>query len=111
MVLFGNTKNKKNMKIELNKANKKVKIFTSEDGVDMFAGDKYCYLTSDYNIKTDFLVTLKDEYTKKASGAFRFSTVEAAQKYLDSLKPEFNTYTVTLPEGATNIQITYKSKS
>jgi hypothetical protein len=71
------------MKIELNKANKKQKIFTSADGVDIFEGDKVYGVNFGFTGTFD---TFQLEIAAKESW-FKFSTKEKAEEYILLNKP------------------------
>lgn len=69
-------------------------LFTTEDGVEVFKGDKVYYVETGEEDSFNFQVC---EYTVKVTGRFTsdetlhtFSTKEAAEEYIKMNKPEFS---------------------
>lgn len=84
--LCGSLKNKSFSNYPLKYAKKsKQKLFTTEDGIDIYENDKYYSISSDYNLIIIALIANghdDNDYRGK-----RFSTKEAAEKYIIENKP------------------------
>lgn len=65
----------------------KTPLFTTEDGVDIYDGDKYYYITS--NFRMVILRTAKD-HEALANGGKRFSTKERAERCVYNNKEQFS---------------------
>lgn len=62
-------------------------LFTTEDGIEIFEGDQYTYVRSDYSYKT--VVATKNDGSSKLSSHYLgdFSTKEVAEEYILMNKP------------------------
>lgn len=87
------------MLIELKDAIKSEVLFRSEDGVDIFEGDKTCWIN-------DWTVTNFTDWKRKSNTKeLHFSTKEAAEEYINSRKPYLSNKDVLDEiEKCTNIQ-------
>jgi len=65
---------------------KKVPLFKSEDGVDMYVGDRYFRIISNWEIQEENVIQL-GEYIYKNDTILRFSTEEKALEYIIENKP------------------------
>ncbi len=64
----------------------RTKLFTTEDGVDIYKGDEYWHIISDWTAQKENAVEWgKDEYQKR--NIKRFSTREKAEEYVIFNKP------------------------
>lgn len=89
----------RNNGVNIFKAVKVKKLFTTKDGVDIFNGDIYWFvIESDSKILQTWNPrshvcdwSNSEEYQKMPLGHVQFSTKEAAQKYIDSKKVYFTT--------------------
>lgn len=61
-------------------------LFTTEDGVDIFEGDKYFRIVSNFEIQQENAIKL-GEHIYKSQNIIRFSTKEAAEEYILMNKP------------------------
>ena len=62
-------------------------LFVTEDGVEIFEGDSYYFVTSHWRI---FKELPANKFSGKSTGIKYFSTKEAAKKYVDENKPRYS---------------------
>lgn len=91
-------------------------LFTTEDGVDIYEGDDYYRVNTNWNLAT---LTMGERFSNSYAGAKFFSTKEAAEEYIDRNKPVFSKNDILIiaeelvgvDQEVINIINTYRKKS
>lgn len=72
----------------LEEAIKVEKLFTTEDGVDIYEGDKFCYIHPSYGYKMfDCVASANTDYNINPNYTKKFSSKEALEEYILMNKP------------------------